>query len=134
MLDASVALAWCFDDESSAYSEAVLDALESAEVFVPALWAMEVANTLMLAARKKRLDSKELERRIGFFGELPIAVDHVSPEAVFGSLRPLAAEHGLTIYDAAYLELALRLSAPLATLDSKLRTAAIKHDAFLVAK
>lgn len=134
VLDASVALAWCFEDESSAYSEAVLDALESAEVFVPALWAMEIANTLMLAARRKRIDAKELERRIAFFDQLPIAVDYVAPQAVFGSLRALAAEHGLTIYDAAYLELALRLDVPLATLDSKLRAAALKHGAFLAAK
>jgi len=134
VLDASVALARCFEDASSEYSEAVLDALDSLEVLVPALWAMEVANTLLLAARKKRIDAKELEGRIRYFAELPIEVDHVSPPAVFDSLRPLATEHGLTIYAATYPELALRVKAPLATLDSKLKAAASKHGAFLAAK
>lgn len=131
VLDASVALSWCFEDESSTYSESVLDSLASVEAFAPALWAMEVANTLLLAGRKRRLDSKEVARRVRFFVELSVQIDHVSSLAVFEVVRPLAIEHGLTIYDATYLELALRLKAPLATVDSRLRDASHKHGAFL---
>lgn len=131
VLDASIALTWCFDDEGGEYSEAVLDALSTSEPFAPGLWPLEVANTLVLAIRRKRLAAKAAEQRFAFFRALPIQLEHAPSELVFGSIRALAVEHDLTIYDAAYLELALRLDCSLATVDSRLRAAAVKHGRFL---
>jgi predicted nucleic acid-binding protein len=125
VLDASVAVAWCFEDETTAYTENVLDLLAGGnEALAPALWPYEVANGLAVAERRKRTTwakiTRFLERLIG----LPISVVADDRTQVFGRVLPTARQQGLAVYDAAYLELALREALPLATLDTDLRKAA----------
>ena len=124
VLDASLALAWCFDEERSAEVDGVLDRLDAVQGFVPALWPYEVANSLLRAVRRGRLDGDGMARALGLLRGLPIAVDTDSAETAFGTVLELATRTGLTVYDASYLELARRLELPLATLDQELGRAA----------
>ncbi len=125
MLDASVALAWVFDDERGGLPDALLEALPDFEVTVPAHWILEVTNGLQLAQRRGRLRPGEtasdlLER----LAPLPIHVDPETTVRGWAEIPALAERYRLTTYDAAYLELALRLDAALATVDNALADAA----------
>jgi len=125
VLDASVTLAWCFPDESTAYTEAVLDSLAGgAEAVAPAIWPFEVANALLVAERRKRITVAQVTSVLQRIANLPITVDPVQTDHVFRQILLLARQEQLTEYDAAYLELALRAGLPLATLDDRLRRAA----------
>ena len=97
VLDVSVALSWCFGDEADPYGEAVLHVLEDHEALVPALWCQEMSNVLLSAKRRKRLDSKQLERALRFLGELPIEVVPLPRNVVFERVLPLVKEHGAAI-------------------------------------
>jgi predicted nucleic acid-binding protein len=123
--DASATLAWCFEDETSEWSEAVLARLTSGDTaVVPQHWQSEVANTLLLAVRRGRISK---DAAAVFFSDLlalPIRVDSSSRETTFGKVFSCAEKYKLTVYDAAYLELAIREGIALATLDNDLRTAA----------
>jgi predicted nucleic acid-binding protein len=119
VLDVSVTLAWCFEDAAHPVAERALGALEAGgQAIVPALWRLELANVLVMAERHKRLLEADTARFLCLVDGLAIQVvpDH-GPTA---SLVALARSHGLTAYDAAYLDLALRTALPLATLDSRL--------------
>ncbi len=129
VLDASVALAWCFGDEEDPYSEAVLHFLEANEAIVPALWCQEVSNVLLAAKRKKRLDSKQLENALVVLSQLPIEVVTLPRNLVFDRVLPLADRTGLTVYDATYLDVCLQRGLRLATLDEELRAVAMEADA-----
>ncbi len=124
VLDASVALAWCFEDERSEYSESLLDALLETKVAAPELWTLEVTNGLLVALRKKRIDEEQLTGALEFLDGMPIELSPTPKERGMGRILELALETGLTTYDATYLELAERLDLPLATLDSRMRKAA----------
>lgn len=124
VLDASVALAWCFEDERSDYCESLLDALTQSKVAAPELWALEVTNGLLMAMRKKRIDEDQLAGALELLDGMPIELAPTPKKIAMGRILELAVETGLTIYDATYLELAERLDVPLATLDSGLRKAA----------
>ena len=124
VLDASVALAWAFPDEGSDYADAVLVGLESETILVPSLWAIEVTNGLAVGERRKRLREAEIGRFLALLEGLPILHDDQSPGEAVKGILPLAREYGLSAYDAAYLELAVRRGAPVATLDLDLRKAA----------
>lgn len=124
MLDASTALAWCFPDESSDRADAVLKALEGAPVLVPAVWSLEIANALLVGERQKRLRRPEVLRFLTLLESLPIVEDIQPVAARVHNVLPIAREFGLSAYDAAYLELAARRGAALATLDTKLEKAA----------
>jgi predicted nucleic acid-binding protein len=124
VIDSSVAIAWCFPDEKDAYSQSVLDALASEPAFVPELWHLEVANTLIVGERRKRSTQAETVAWLGFLAELPIVVDDETKSHAFAETIHLARSHNLSAYDAAYVELALRRGLPLATLDDKLKAAA----------
>jgi predicted nucleic acid-binding protein len=125
VLDASVALAWCFADESSPYTEAVLNRLASGgEAIVPAIWPFEVTNALLVAERRKRVTVAQVTSVLDRIASLPIALDPSRVDRAFGPILLAARSEKLTEYDAAYLELALRESSPLATLDAELRRAA----------
>lgn len=125
VIDSSVAISWCFPDEQDAYSQSVLDALASERAIVPDLWHLEVANTLVVGERRKRSTQANTVTWLGFLSSLPIAVDEETKFHAFGDTLSLAREHNLSVYDASYLELAMRRGLPLATLDEKLKTAAI---------
>lgn len=124
MLDASVALAWAFPDEGSEYADAVLVGLGDKTILVPCLWAVEVANGLAVGERRKRLREAEIRRFLALLQGLAILQDIQSPGDAMNGILPLAREYGLSAYDAAYLELAVRRGGPIATLDSSLRKAA----------
>lgn len=124
VIDSSVAIAWCFPDEQDAYSQSVLEALASERAIVPDLWHLEVANTLLVGERRKRSTQANTVTWLGLLASLPIAVDEETKAHAFADTLSLAREHNLSVYDAAYLELAMRRGLPLATLDDKLKVAA----------
>lgn len=124
VIDSSISIAWCFPDEQDDYSQSVLDALANKQAFVPHLWHLEVANTLLVGERRKRSSQANTVAWLGFLASLPIAIDEETKLHAFGNTISLAREHNLSAYDAAYLELAMRRGVPLATLDDKLKAAA----------
>ncbi len=124
VLDASVALAWCLEDEADDYSDRVLDVLVESECVVPALWPIEVINVLAVATRKHRMRAEDASEAQDLLKALPIVVDPFERAQAFAGVAGLASTHGLTAYDACYLELARRYEIPLATLDEGLRSAA----------
>jgi predicted nucleic acid-binding protein len=127
VLDASVTLAWCFPDESTSDTEAILDSLtEGTTAITPAIWPFEVANALLVSERRKRITLAQVTSVLQRIADLPISVDPVRTERAFGATLLLAREQQLTEYDAAYMELALREGLPIATLDDRLRRAAQK--------
>jgi predicted nucleic acid-binding protein len=133
VVDASVALAWCFEDEGGDYALGVLEKLLTSEAVVASHWTLEVSNALLSAERNKRIDAQSASRFSGLLLTLPIAVDPTARARALTETRRLARTHKLTSYDAAYLELAMRLGVPLATLDKPLKTAAIKEGVPLLA-
>ena len=133
IVDASVALAWCFEDEVSEYADQVLGRLDEDRALVPSVWALEIANALAIAERRRRLSAADVARMALLFLGLPVAVQEVAPQVVLGPVLELARAHGLTAYDAAYLELAMREGLPLATQDEALRAAAQRVGLPLVA-
>lgn len=125
VLDASVPLAWCFEDESAALPERILDALETgAEMLTPAIWPFEVANALLMAERRKRITTAQATAFLQRISKLPILVEPISPHRAFEHILQVARQYQRSEYDAAYVDLALREALPLATLDAKLRRAA----------
>ncbi len=126
VLDASLTLAWAFEDEFDADARAVLRAFESGEAFVPAVWALEVGNGLLGAERRDRLTWADGVRFVALLQQLPIRVETNGAERLLGEVLELARTQGLSTYDAAYLDLAMRLGLPLASRDRKLVEAAIR--------
>ncbi len=124
VLDASVAAAWCFDDESTPAAWRLLEGLLTAPGHVPTLWALEIGNILLGAERRARITRARAVQFLGILDDLDIRVDADSPGRAFRDVLPLAREHRLTTYDATYLELAMRLGLPLATKDKALARAA----------
>jgi predicted nucleic acid-binding protein len=124
VVDASVALAWCFPDEASDYADGVLVALKGQTVTVPAVWGLEIANALLVGERQKRLRRPEIQRFTALLEGLSILQDRQSVGESVSKVLPLAREYDLSAYGAVYLELAVRHSAPLATLDAALQKAA----------
>lgn len=126
VVDNSIVMAWCFEDEENGYAETVLESLASAEAFVPAIWPLEVGSVLLVAERKRRLSQASVVRFLELVGGLPITVEQETPERMLKEIVSLAREQGLSTYDASYLDLAMRLDLPLATQDTSLSKAAKK--------
>jgi predicted nucleic acid-binding protein len=126
VLDTSVAVSWFFEDESGEYTTDVLESLTEQEAVVPSLWSLEVANVLLVAERRKRCSEAEATRFIELLESLPITTDNDTAHRALNHIYQLAREYSLTSYDAAYLELAMRLGLPLATMDRQLAEAATK--------
>ena len=124
VVDASVALAWCFVDEASPAADAALGRLEREEAIAPAVWPLEVANGLRTAERRGRLDLADMPRIRELLLSLPVQVEPVALTEALGEITGAARRLDLTAYDAAYLELASRRGLPLATIDERLRRAA----------
>ena len=123
VVDASVALAWQFEDEASEYADRVLERLREDRAAAPSIWPLEVANALLVAERRGRLSPAKVARAVELLLELPISIHDVAAELVLGAVLDLARAHGLSAYDAVYLELAMREGLPLATQDEALRAA-----------
>ncbi len=123
VLDASLTLSWYFEDERTTEVDAVLDEVVAGGALVPGLWRLEVANGLQVAIRRKRIDADFRDRALQHLGALPITVDPETDTYAWTATLRLADRFGLTVYDAAYLELARRRGVPLATVDEALRGA-----------
>jgi predicted nucleic acid-binding protein len=124
VLDASVALAWCFEDENTPSARQILARLRAEAASVPATWPIEVANVLALAERRRRITPADSAEFIAKLEDVAILVDGETSSRAFGRVLDLAREERLTAYDAAYLELAMRLGVPLASKDADLCNAA----------
>ena len=122
VIDASVTMPWFFADESTPFTERLLDSLGTHELWAPTLWVLECTNVLQSAQRRRRIDSNRRAEIAGQLAELPVRLDPQPPD--FVGLDRLASLHGLSAYDAAYLELALRRSSVLVSLDERLVAAA----------
>ncbi|GAB1389976.1 MAG: hypothetical protein AMXMBFR78_12470 [Rubrivivax sp.] len=119
VVDASISGAWLLPDEATdPYAEAALQATTARQVWVPALWQLEVGNLLLSAHRRRRIDDAKRRELVATAQALRLRVDR-GPVAMT-ALDDLAARHALSIYDATYLELALRRKLPLATADAEL--------------
>ena len=124
VVDCSVTMAWCFEDECDDLADAVLDRLADGEAWVPSLWPLEVANVLVAAERRRRLTAADSARFVELLMGLPIVVDDRSHERALSQVLAAARQLGISVYDASYLELAMRLGATLATRDTQLSAAA----------
>jgi len=124
VLDSSITLAWIYGDETTEPVRRVFEALSEGGAWVPGIWHLEVANVLEMGVRRKRHNAKFRDATLSDLAQLPIQVDAETDRQAWNVTLRLAESHGLTLYDAAYLELALRRNLPLATLDEDLRAAA----------
>jgi predicted nucleic acid-binding protein len=124
VIDASSVLAWCFEDEGGPEADALIERVAAGGAAVPGLWALELANGLVMGERRGRIRPAESAAFVAMIEELPIAADPATGVRALHETLSLAREHRLSAYDAAYLELAMRLGLPLATGDRSLRAAA----------
>jgi predicted nucleic acid-binding protein len=125
VLDCSVALAWYFADEADPYADAVAKSLKDATAIVPALFHLEIANILIVGERRKRGTEAQANTFLMRLAALPLHLDGQTASRAWSDTIALARTHGLSIYDAAYLELAVRELLPIATLDDDIQDAAI---------
>ena len=119
----SVTMAWMFPDEATDATDCLREALLDTRAFVPALWPVETANALLVATRRGRVGQDEWPEIRAHLDALPIEVDPVSGPRTWSAALDLANAHGISVYDAMYLELAARMRMPFATLDRALRAA-----------
>ena len=121
VLDASVTASWCFEDEEASVADAAMDRLPEDHAVVPALWWFEIRNILVVNERRGRIESADSDVFLDDLARLPI---RIASDPNGRLVVALARTHRLTAYDAAYLDLAVRLTAPIATLDRALADAA----------
>ncbi len=124
VIDASMTIAWLFDDERTPAAHAIMRRVVAEGAFVPTLWRLEVANVLRNAARRGRCDEAYVDRSLARLGRLAIRSDEDTDRHAWSATLALSREDKLTLYDAAYLELAIRRSIPLASCDEALLAAA----------
>ena len=133
VLDCSVTIAWILrDDSMNEKADSLLLLLEDQSIKVPTIWPLEVANVLCLAERQKKITAIEVAEFKEFLSSLPIDIDHETSLCAMGSIYLLAKTEHLTVYDAAYLEIAIRENCPLATFDKALKSAAKKQGVLLL--
>jgi predicted nucleic acid-binding protein len=126
VIDASVALAWCFKDEATPATDALVPMVRRDGATVPVHWLLEVTNALLVAERRGRIMRNDVATHLRTIAALGVQVDLETDRHVGHDILALARADGLSIYDAAYLELAQRMAVPLATLDKDLAKAARK--------
>jgi predicted nucleic acid-binding protein len=132
VLDSSVAIAWLHADEATDAVRKVLDEVRDGGAWVPSLWKLEVANSLEMGVRRGRHPGSVRDSMLAQLSQLPIRIDPETDRQAWSATLRLAERHHLTLYDAAYLELAQRRGLPLATLDRDLRQAALAEGLELV--
>jgi predicted nucleic acid-binding protein len=123
VLDASVTVAWCFNDEATTQTTALLESLENGKAFVPAIWPLEIGNVLISAQKRQRISYADIMQFLDLLKNINIHVDLETVDKSFHEVFSLAHTENLTTYDAAYLELAMRMGIPLATKDRLLQQA-----------
>lgn len=132
IIDDSLAMNWYLTDEQDReYSISVFSALGQREILVPSLWIYEIANVLLVAHRRSRISVERIQYVLETVTDFNLRIDEVVPESAL-RLSRLALQHGLTVYDAAYLDLALRSCAPIATKDKALLQAMQASNVHLV--
>jgi predicted nucleic acid-binding protein len=124
VVDASLLLAWSHRDEWTPTIEGIVDRIIATSAVVPGIWPLEIANGLEMAVRRGRTSVPERDELIASYRRLPIEVEAIERDRVWAQILNLAHLHRLTVYDASYLELAMRRGLPLATLDKELIAAA----------
>lgn len=124
ILDNSCTMAWLLRESTMADHDAFGQRLTDEGAIVPVLWSLEVANALIQGARRNRIDRSDVRKFLVALEQLPIVIDRQTADRAWGATLGLTETHALTIYDAAYLELAVRLNLQLATLDRRLAAAA----------
>ena len=134
VVDSSVALAWVYSEETTEAISEVLARLTDRGAWVPALWRLEVANVLEMNVRRGRHDAAFRDAALADPAVLPISIDAETDRQAWAATLRLAARHRLTVYDAAYLELAQRRGLPLATLDKELRDPATAEGVILLGR
>lgn len=123
--DSSVAISWVAKSQATEATDHLLDNVASGTPFiVPVLWTFEVANSLLALVRRKRIHSEECSKARQFLSRLAPIIDDEGTQQALGEITELAQRHGLSVYDATYLELAIRRRTPLASRDARLNTAA----------
>jgi len=132
VIDSSVTLAWVYSDEVSAAIRHVFRLVAESGAWTPSLWRLEVANVLEMGVRRGRHDARFRDATLSDLALLPVSIDLETEKHAWGGILRLAEGHRLTLYDAAYLELAQRRALPLATLDAELRTAAQRESVSLL--
>jgi predicted nucleic acid-binding protein len=133
VVDASVVLTWCFPDENSALTQKVAQMFKRGDsAIAPSFWPHEVLNALLVGERRKRISTVLVRTFLTDVEALPITLQEVPAEAVFDRIQALSRAHGLTTYDAAYLDLAQSNGVPLATLDVDLIRACSKTGVELI--
>ena len=134
VLDNTVTMAWCFNDEATPFTETLLSRLSSLtdRAIVPALWLYEVVNVTGLAVRKGRITEDKARAFLDSLADLPIEIEDATRARLFASVLALAGRHKLTAYDASYLELAIRHDLPIAAFDNALTKAAREAGVALV--
>jgi predicted nucleic acid-binding protein len=125
VVDASIGIAWVHPSQATTQSQALLDLVAGgAVVRAPALWPLETANALLVLTRRGKLTKEERAGALAALAHLSVVLDYEMSALAFGQLSDLATRHALSVYDAAYLELALRTKLAIACKDGPLRTAA----------
>ena len=118
VVDASVTLSWCFPDEQTPLSLRVLDRLNTGEqALAPAFWPLEVLNSLLIGERRGRISPEQTYAFLRDLRALRATLDYAPLERIYGPVQAICRDHGITPYDALYVELAVRSGCPLATLD-----------------
>jgi len=125
--DASIAIAWVHPSQATKHTDAMLESIAAGgRLEVPALWPLEVANALVVLQRRRKLTEEERLLALRWLRGLPLRIDHEMAALAFSELSELAGAHQLSVYDAAYLELARRRGFALGCKDGPLRKAAKK--------
>lgn len=132
VLDCSVTMTWCFEDEATESAEHSLALLKEMTAIVPSIWVVEVMNVLRVAERKNRINVSSADHFIRFLNTLPIILDSGLNHFLNTSILAISRKHSLSAYDAAYLEIALRYNIPLVSFDKNLCAAAKKEGVVLL--
>jgi predicted nucleic acid-binding protein len=130
--DASIAIAWVHPAQATSQTAAMLESIaDGTTLEVPAVWSLEVANALTVLVRRRKLTDDERQTALGWLQALRLRIDHEAATLAFGRLSELAGAHRLSVYDAAYLELAVRRRLPLGCKDGPLKQAAAQAGVLL---
>lgn len=127
VVDASAALAWFFGDERTPATQALLLSLDKDFAVTPAIWSAEMANAFLMAERRKRVSAEDIIQYLSDLAVLPLRAERTLAPDDMAAVIGLAKRHLLSVYDACYLDIALRLKLPLATRDNDLAAAASSH-------
>ncbi len=120
VLDCSVAVSWCFEDEYSKHAEEILTLLSSMKAIVPSIWPLEVSNVLCMSERHKRINNEKCNKFLDILSSLPIELDMGHTSMFNKRIISITNNQQISAHDASYIELALRYNIPLASFDKKL--------------